>query len=132
MKKQYKKMVDTRRVYALETDMYCDPRFEHITRQRSLGYLVRYAQKIWTGEKYKKPLPLIRFGKGVQKYSWCDGDTIELAPTQRDILTLVHELVHAIGYNDHDKNFAAKELILLDKYTPVKAEALHEMFEVMI
>lgn len=50
----------------------------------------------------------------------------------KEFLTLVHELVHAIGYDDHDKNFAAKELILLDKYTPVKLEALHEMFEVMI
>jgi hypothetical protein len=132
MKKQYKQMVDTRRVYALETDMYYDRRFEYITRQRSLDYLKRYAQKIWKGEKYKKPLPLIRFGKGLQKYSWCDGEILELAPTQRDILTLVHELVHAIGYDDHDKNFAAKELVLLTKYTPVRVDALHEMFEVMI
>jgi len=132
MKKRYKQMVDTRRVYALETDMYYDRRFEYITRQRSLDYLKRYAQKIWKGEGYKKPLPLIRFGKGMQKYSWCDGKILELAPTQRDILTLVHELVHAIGYDDHDKKFAAKELILLDKYTPVKLDALHEMFEIMI
>ena len=132
MKKRYKQMVDTRRVYGLETDMYYDPRFEYITRQRSLGYLVRYAQKIWKGEKCKKPLPLIRFGKGMQKYSWCDGEILELAKYQRDILTLVHELVHAIGYDDHDKNFAAKELVLLTKYTPVKVDALHEMFEVMI
>jgi hypothetical protein len=132
MKKQYKQMVDTRRVYQLETDMYYDRRFEFITRQRSLDYLKRYANKIWKGEGYKNPLPLIRFGKGMQKYSWCDGKILELAPFQRDILTLVHELVHAIGYDDHDKKFAAKELILLDKYTPVKLEALHEMFEVMI
>jgi hypothetical protein len=132
MKKQYKQMVDTRRVYQLETDMYYDRRFEFITRQRSLDYLKRYARKIWTGEKYKKELPLIRFGKGMQKYSWCDGEILELAPTQRDILTLVHELVHAIGYDDHDKKFAAKELVLLEKYTPVRVDALHEMFEVMI
>ena len=132
MKKQYKQMVDTRRVYLLETKMYYDRRFDYITKQRSLGYLTRYAQKIWKEEGYKQRLPLIRFGKGMQKYSWCDGDILELAPYQRDILTLVHELVHAIGYDDHDKKFAQKELILLDKYTPVKLEALHEMFEVMI
>jgi len=132
MKKQYKQMVDTRRVYLLETKMYYDQQFEFITRQRSLDYLKRYARKIWKGEKCKKPLPLIRFGKGMQRYSWCDGETLELAPTQRDILTLVHELVHAIGYDDHDKNFAAKEMILLDKYTPVKMDVLHEMFKVML
>ena len=77
-------------------------------------------------------MPLIRFGKGLQKYSWCDGEILELAPTQRDILTLVHELVHAIGYDDHDKNFARKELVLLEKYTPTKVEALYELFEIMI
>lgn len=132
MKKRYKQMIDTRRVYRLETDMYYDRRFVYITKQRSLDYLVRYAKKIWKAEKIKKEMPLIRFGKGLQRYSWCDGEILELAPTQRDILTLVHELVHAIGYDDHDKNFAAKELVLLAKYTSVKVDALHEMFEVMI
>ena len=132
MKKQHRRMVDTRRVYQLETDMYYDRRFAYITKQRSLDYLVRYAKKIWKAEKIRKEMPLIRFGKGLQKYSWCDGEILELAPTQRDILTLVHELVHAIGYDDHDKNFAAKELVLLAKYTSVKVDALHEMFEVMI
>lgn len=132
MKKRYKQMIDTRRVYQLETDMYYDRRFTYITKQRSLGYLVKYAKKIWKAEKIKKQIPLIRFGKGLQKYSWCDGEILELAPTQRDILTLVHELVHAIGYDDHDKKFAAKELVLLAKYTSVKVDVLHEMFEVMI
>jgi hypothetical protein len=132
MKKRYKRMVDTRRVYGLETDMYFDKRFQFITRQRSLDYLKRLARKIWNEEKCTKSLPTIRFGKGYQRYSWCDGETVELVKSQQDILTLVHELVHAIGYNDHDKNFAAKELILLAKYTPVRVDALHEMFEVMI
>jgi hypothetical protein len=132
MKKRYKRMVDTKRVYGLETDMYYDKRFEFITRQRSLDYLKRYARKIWKEEGYTKKMPTIRFGKGMQKYSWCDGEILELAPAQRDILTLVHELVHAIGYDDHDKNFAMKELVLLANYTPVHVGALHEMFEVMI
>ena len=47
MKKRYKQMIDTRRVYQLETDMYFDRRFAYITKQRSLDYLVRYAKKIW-------------------------------------------------------------------------------------
>lgn len=132
MKKQYRQMVDTRRVYKLETDMYFDRRFAYITKQRSLDYLTRYAKKIWKAEKIKKELPLIRFGKGLQKFSWCDGEILELAPSQRDILTLIHELVHAIGYDDHDKKFAAKEMILLEKYTPTKPEALYELFEVVI
>lgn len=132
MKSQYREMVNTRKVYKLETDMYYDRRFGYITKQRSLGYLTKYAKKIWESEGYKKPLPSIRFGKGVQKYSWCDGKILELAPTQRDILTLVHELVHTIGYDNHDKKFAKKQCMLLEKYTPTKVDALYELFEVML
>ncbi len=132
MKKQYKQMIDTRRVYALETDMYYDRRFDYITRQRSLHFLVKYAKKIWEGEKCKKPLPLIRFGKGLQGYSWCDGKILELSKHQQDIVTLIHELVHALGYDDHDKKFAKKELMLLGKYTPVKLEELQEAFKIML
>lgn len=129
MKKRHRRMIDTRRVYRLESEMYYDRRFSHITKQRSLQYLTSLAKKIWKKEGYKHQMPVIRFGKGFQNYSWCDGETIELVRTQRDELTLIHELVHAIGYDDHDKNFAARELILLDKYTPIKIEALYEKFE---
>ena len=132
MKKRYRQMIDTRRVYQLETDMYYDRRFAYITKQRSLDYLIKYAKKIWKAEKIKKQMPVIRFGKGLQRYSWCDGEILELAPTQRDILTLVHELVHAIGYDNHDKKFAAKELVLLAEHTSVKVDALHELFEGVI
>ena len=129
MKKRHRRMIDTRRVYRLESEMYYDRRFSHITKQRSLQYLTSLAKKIWKKEGCKHQMPVIRFGKGFQNYSWCDGETIELVRTQRDELTLIHELVHAIGYDDHDKNFAARELILLDKYTPIKIEALYEKFE---
>jgi len=132
MKKQYKQMIDTRRVYALETKMYYDRKFDYITKQRSLNFLVKYAQRIWKGENRKTPLPLIRFGKGLQGFSWCDGKILELCPYQQDVVTLVHELVHAMGYDDHDKKFARKELMLLDKYTPVKLDVLREIFEIMI
>lgn len=132
MRKRYRKMVDTRRIYGLEEDMYYDRRFAGITKQRSLPYLTTLAKKIWKGEKYSRKMPNIRFGKGFQQYSWCDGETIELVETQRDILTLVHELVHGIGYDDHDKSFVAKEFILLETYTTVPIEVLYEKFETIL
>lgn len=114
-------MVETKRVYKLEDNLYRDSQFNYITKQRPLSYLKKYAQKIWEGEGNDKPLPEIRFGKGVQNFSWCDGETIELAKSQRDILTLVHELVHALGYDHHDNKFIRRELKLIEKYTPVQS-----------
>lgn len=136
MKTQYKRMVETRRLYKLEGDLYGKKKFREITKQQSLTTLQQLARKIWKEEGCKKQLPEIRFGKGTNHgpsyYSWCDGETIELAPKQRDILTLIHELAHAMGHDYHNKPFVMQELLLLMKYTPLDTELLEITFQPVI
>lgn len=136
MKTQYKRMVETRRLYKLEGELYTKRKFRAITKQQPELVLKNLAQKIWKQEGYQKKLPNIRFGKGIMHgtmyYSWCDGETIELAPKQRDVLTLIHELVHAMGYDYHDKPFVMKELLLLTKYTEIDQELLFDTFTPVI
>jgi len=78
-------------------------------------------------------IPEIRFGKGIYHtqargknfyYSWCDRQTIELAPTQRDMITLIHEMVHALGYDYHDSRFVGKYIYLLKKYAGISKKEL--------
>lgn len=132
MKIRYRKMVDTRRLYKLENDMYYDRRYAELTKQRTYKFISTLAKKIWKGEKIKHTMPEVKFGKGTPHcgamYSWCDGDTIELARTQRDVLTLIHELVHGIGFDDHDKKFVRKEMELLQKYTNIGNTLILEAF----
>lgn len=127
-------MVNTRRLYKLEEQLYYDDKFKGITKQSSLLSLKRLAKKIWNQEKCKSVIPNIQFGKGTlhvgQRYSWCDGTTIELAPKQRDKLTLIHELVHAMGYPYHDKNFVKVQKKLLRKYTTLDRKVITTKFKV--
>lgn len=128
-----KRMIDSRRLYRLESDLYGHHPFEPITKQLSIDTLRRLGRFIWKQERSKQNPPVIKFGKGVmhagEYYSWCDGDTIELAPTQRDKLTLIHELVHALGYDDHDERFIKRYRKLLKKYAPVESDLIDEKFE---
>lgn len=134
MKKQYKAMVNTRRLYKLEETLYANTAFRKITEQKSLLALKRLAYKIWREERCQRPIPNVRFGRGTphngHRYSWCDGETIELAPRQRDVLTLIHELVHAMGYPDHDTEFVAQQRKLLRKYAPVNRGLIQKEFVV--
>ena len=133
MKKRYRRMVDTRRLYKLEQEMYEDDRYLHLTKQRSYKYIIKMARDIWRNERIKTEMPKIRFGNGIlhgnNRYSWCDGETIELAVDQQDIITLIHELVHGMGFDDHDAEFVKKEVRLLKKYAKLNKELISEAFE---
>ena len=133
MEKQYKDMIYTRRLYAFEGEFFRQAKYNAISKQRTINTLKTLGQKIWDIEaKHSgKPIPVIRFGKGVYHtqarlqnayYSWCDGVTIELAPTQRDIVTLIHELVHGLGYQYHDSRFVGKYIKLLVKYAKLNKQ----------
>lgn len=113
-------MVETKRVYKLEETLYTNTQFNKITKQRPITYLIKFAQNLWNKEHYNHQLPVIRFGKGIQQYSWTDGKIIELSKSQRDILTLIHEIVHTLGFDYHNHRFLNKELELIEKYTKVK------------
>lgn len=132
MKKRYRRMLETRRLYKLEDDLYYDKRYRHITRKRSYNYLHNLAKTIWAGERIKTKMPNIQFGTGAPHggylYSWCDGETIELAPEQRDIITLIHELVHGMGYDYHDREFVRTEARLLKKYVDMDKSLVSQAF----
>ena len=127
MTKQYREMINTRRLYRFENDFFSVPKYRWLVKQLPIRTLQQIGHMIWENESpySRKQLPEIRFGNGMYHtqargskyyYSWCDGYTIELAPTQRDLLTLIHEMVHALGYGYHDSQFVNQYIYLLVKY----------------
>ncbi len=126
------KQIGAKQLYKIEEELYYDKRFDSITTQTSLLSLKRLANKIWRNERIDWDMPEIVFGKGTEHegemYSWCDGETIELAPRQRDKLTLIHELVHAMGYPYHNKEFVTMQKKLLRKYTKLDTKVITKKF----
>jgi hypothetical protein len=115
--------VMTRRIYGYEKT-YLET-IEKLNRPRDLGSLQRLAKKIWA-EFYhgNRKIPEIRFGPGTLELGYPLSYTlgyslIELCPGQRNVVTLVHELVHAIGPSQHGANFAQLYYKVLEKYLPV-------------
>jgi len=139
MQKQYREMVNTRRLYKFEGEFFNWSPYRYMTTQLTKQTLVNIGKIIWNDEGNGFLIPEIRFGKGLYHgtakglkyyYSWCDRETIELAPTQRDIMTLIHEMVHAVGYSNHDTKFVGKYIELLTKYAGVpKKELIQGMIE---
>ena len=134
MDKQYREMVNTRRLYKFEGEFFNLLPYRYMTVQMNLTTLRNIANILWNGENTTWfSIPEVRFGKGLYHgtargkkyyYSWCDRQTIELAPTQRDILTLIHEMVHALGYDYHDTRFVGKYVEMLTKYAGVPKKEL--------
>ena len=134
MQKQYREMVNTRRLYKFEGEFFNLPPFRYMSVQLNLTTLRNIGKIIWNQENSTWfSIPEIRFGKGLYHgtargvkyyYSWCDRQTIELAPTQRDILTLIHEMVHALGYGYHDSRFVGQYIHMLTKYAGVPKKEL--------
>lgn len=138
MKAKYRRMLQTRRLYDLESKLYHEPQFKVLHQQRSHLALSRLLKKIWKNEKVPFPMPRLAFGNGIEtehhQYSWCsgDGDYIELAPRSRDYLTAIHEFVHAMGFGYHDEDFLTMHVYLLTKYTPVNKKLVNETFEQLV
>lgn len=138
MKAQYRRMVQTRRLYDLESKLYNEPEFKPLSKQRSHLALTRLLKKIWRSEKVPYPFPEFTFGEGIvekgNEYSWCSGDGsyIEMAPNQRDYLTAIHELVHAMGFDYHDEDFLTMHVYLLSKYTPIDKKLVNKTFEQLV
>jgi hypothetical protein len=130
------KEIGAKQLYKIEEELYYDKRFDSVTKQSSLLSLKRLANKIWRNERIKWDMPVIMFGVGTEHgdemYSWCDGETIELAPNQRDKLTLIHELVHAMGYPHHNNEFVAVEKKLLRRYTTLDRQLITKKFRVNV
>lgn len=118
----FRKDINTRRLYKFEREYF---RGEPELPMRVLQTL---AKKIWEEEghagKYLfdevKPLPLVVSGRGTKYngryYSFYDGKRIEIARTERKKYVLIHEMVHALGYDEHDCRFTKKYFDLLETF----------------
>lgn len=135
MLKRYREMINTRNLYKFEIEFFEHPKYRNIIKQLPMNIIQHIGQTVWDAESTytRKSLPEIRFGPGVYHtqsrgknyyYSWCDGATIELAPYQRDLLTLLHEMVHALGYAYHDSAFVEKYIYILTKYAGINKKEL--------
>lgn len=117
-----KRRQDTRRLYKFEKEWF---RGEPNLPMKVLQEL---ANDIWKEAGYTgyylgdkvKPMPAVVAGKGTKYngryYSYCDGKRVELARSERKKFVLIHEMVHALGYDDHDEEFVDKYFELLDYY----------------
>ena len=106
--------ITTRRIYKFEKEYF---RGEP---SMPMKYLQELAQKIWDSEGKEEPLPRVVSGKGTKYngryYSYFDGEKVELARSERKRTVLIHEMVHALGYDDHDSEFACKYFELLEQF----------------
>lgn len=102
--------IDTRNLYRFE-NKYSWPK--HMIKIRSMSVLRRMANRIM-----KSP-PKIVANKGTyyggRYLSYQCDEGIFLARNQREYLTLIHEIVHAMGYDYHDSKFTKVYFNLLVK-----------------
>jgi hypothetical protein len=110
---KYKKGVNTRRLYAFEANYFWGT---EATRLMPMADLKTLAAKIW--KKYGRgDMPVISAGPGTphgnKLYSYSQGGYIQLARSQRNKLVLIHELIHELGYDEHDAGFVKLYLQML-------------------
>jgi len=133
MKPQYRAMVETRRLYNLEFKMCDDTKFKSLVRQYSHKHLSKLMHRIWKTEGVPVPPPTLIFGGGMLRggnmYSWYYKGVIHLAPEQHNYMTLIHELVHAMGYEKHDVLFVEMYVHLLTTYTKIDGSVLMATFK---
>ena len=127
--------IGTRNVYGYE-EKYLST-IESLGKQRSLEELLPIGTKVWEEHYHgKRRIPLIRFGPGTKELGYPTSFTegyglIELAPGQRDVLTLIHELVHTIGPGLHGMNFTKIYYNILKEYLPTD-EVRAEVYAVLV
>lgn len=120
MQKRYKDGIDTRRLYKFE-DEYLSTL--NLTQIRSIDELRQFANRVMPNP------PKIVAHKGTyyngRYLSYQCDDGIFLARNQRELLTLVHELVHAMGYDYHDKKFVRVYLRRLCKLFDLNKQEIY-------
>ena len=115
---KYKKGVDTRRLYDFEANYFWGT---EASRVRPMAELKAIAEEVWTKYGKGKPMPKIAAGPGTphgkKLYSYSQDGYIQLSRNQRNKLVLVHELIHELGYDEHNAKF-------IKIYLPILAEVL--------
>jgi hypothetical protein len=104
---RFDKAVETRRIYRFEGWHFYGSSY---SKQRKMKYLKSEMIYIWRKMKFEAEMPRLRAGKGVLNngywYSYYSiNDGIVLSRSQRNIVTLVHEIVHHLGHDEHDSKF---------------------------
>lgn len=106
--------ITTRRIYKFEKEYF---RGEPLMPMK---YLQELAQKIWDSEGREDPMPRVVSGSGTKYngryYSYFDEGRVELARSERKRTVLIHEMVHALGYDNHNDDFTCKYFELLEQF----------------
>ena len=108
--------VKTRNLYNFEEIYF---RKTRLSKNLSMGSLRKYAKRVWNVFGKNKQFPKIISSRGdlyCGRYmSYYFKNDICLARNQRDIITLVHELTHALGFDNHGKLFVDMEFKILEE-----------------
>ena len=108
--------IQTRNLYRFEDVYFLGM---DIVVERPMKDLQKKMEQIW--KQYKdSDFPILFENKGVfycgKWLSYNLENEIHLAPGQRNYLTLVHEMCHAMGRDYHDKNFVDLEFDILERF----------------
>ena len=108
-------VIQTRNLYRFENVYFLGM---DIVVQRSMKDLQKKMEQIW--KKYKdSDFPILFESEGTlycgKWMSYNMENEIHLAPGERDYLTLVHEMCHAMGRDYHGKNFVDLEFDILER-----------------
>lgn len=134
MKAPAQRAVETRRLYKFEhTFMVPGVAPAKVIKYRSHRWLQSVAAKVWAKHGRKNiRVPEVALSDEAE-YSYCLGYTeIVLSVSGKarggwkhnTLDVLLHELTHAIGYRNHDRNFVRKYVELLTEYAGYDAGEL--------
>ncbi len=102
--------IETKRQYRFEEEAKILAPFR---KQLTFNTLNEFASMFWENEgRSFSYFPLIIFGQGVKQgtrhmsYAQAGNPSkIILAPYQRDKITVLHEILHCVGFSEHDRDF---------------------------
>lgn len=122
--------LETRRFYAFEETVLDTRNFPALNKQLSRAALKKHADQLL--DFYQTILadgaePTIEFGSGTRHgakwVSYQQGNMIVLAPGQRDLVTLCHELAHFI-HDNHPVLRSEKELVHGEEFRSIYFDLL--------
>lgn len=108
--------VKTRHLYNFEQAHFRGTRFVKSIPMKNLRKMTK---RIWNAFGKNKELPKIIASKGTlyggRYLSYNQFNDIHLIRNQRNVITLVHEITHALGFDDHNKRFVDMEFNILEQ-----------------
>jgi len=120
--------LNTRRLYAFEaTVLKLNP---YLSMQRNKLWLVEQAELIWVGEggNFVEPRPELYFNDALKLSYSQSGHGIHFAKGQHDLMTLIHELAHALGPEHeeiHGRSFVVRYFRMLVAHGRVDMNVLY-------